>query len=147
MENASAACNLTLVVHGAIVLLLANLAGYVFFRVINASPADATRTNMWRMSHAATSTAAVFLLALGPIVPHLHLDPMPVWFFVGVTIGSTYALCLGTLLAGASGHRGTKLRRPWSNLVVYVLYVLGALGSTVAGIALLYGAVGAWLAS
>lgn len=147
MQSPAAACDLSLVLHGAIVLLLANLAGYVFFRAINASPPDAARINMWRMSHAATSTGALFLVALGPVAPHLHLEPLPRWLFVVVTVGSTYALCLGTIVAGASGHRGTKPRMPWSNLVVYFLYVLGALGSTIAGLALLYGAVGAWLAS
>jgi hypothetical protein len=34
---------------------------------------------------------------------------------------------------------------PWANVAVYVLYVVGALGSTVACLVLLYGATRAYL--
>jgi hypothetical protein len=146
MGDGAAACNLALVLHGAIILLLAQLAGYVLFRAINASPQDATRTGMWRMSHSATSMGAVFLVALGPVVPHLRLGASLSAFMVAALIGSTYALCLGTIAAGFTGHRGTRAGGPWANALVYVLYVVGALGSTAAGVVLLYGAAGAYLA-
>jgi hypothetical protein len=140
MPATQTACNLTLVVHGAIVLLLAQLAGYVFFRAINASPQDAVRTGMWRMSHSASSMGAVFLIALAPVAPHLALPPPLDRVLVAGVIASTYALCLGTLVAGFTGHRGTRARPPWPNVLVYLLYLAGALGSTVTGIVLLYGA-------
>jgi hypothetical protein len=146
MQDPVSACNLPLVLHGAIVLLLGQLAGYVFFRVIHASPQDATRVGMWRMSHSATTVGAVFLIALAPVVPHLHLAPPAASFLVATLVASTYALCLGTLAAALSGHRGTSGRKPWSNVLVYVLYVAGAVGSTAAGLVLLYGAAGACLA-
>lgn len=147
MQDATTACNVALVLHGAIVLLLAQLAGFVLFRAINASPQDATRTGMWRMSHSATSMGAVFLVALGPVVPHLRLAPPLGAFLVTALIGSTYALCLGTIAAGFTGHRGTRARGPSANVLVYFLYVVGALGSTVAGIVLLVGAARAYFAT
>ena len=143
MQDPANACNMALVLHGAIVLLLGQLAGYVFFRAIHASSQDATRVGMWRMSHSATSMGAVFLIALGPVVPHLHLSPGAMAFLVVALIASTYALCLGTIAAALSGHRGTSARGPWSNVLVYVFYVAGALGSTAAAVVLLLGAAGA----
>ena len=141
----ASACNLPLVLHGTVVLLLSQVAGYAFFHAIRASEHDATKLGQWRMSHAASSAGAVFLIALGPVVPHLELGPLPVGALVGVLVVSTYGLCLGTLVAAVSGHRGARPHLPWSNLVVYLLYVLGALGSTVAAIALVYGAARAEL--
>ena len=146
MQDAAAACNLALVLHGAIVLLLGQGAGYAFFRTINASPQDATRTGMWRMSHAATSAGAVLLFALAPIVPRLDIAPGLSGFLVAVLIASTYALSLGTIAAALTGHRGTSARRPASNVLVYGLYLAGALGSTAGGLVLLYGAARSYLA-
>jgi hypothetical protein len=140
MQPPVTACNMQLVLHGAIVLLLGQLAGYVFFRAIHAAPENATRTGMWRMSHAATTMGAVFLIALAPVVPHLRLSSGAATFLVIALIASTYALCVGTVVAALSGQRGTRPRGPSANVVVYVLYVAGALGSTAAGVVLLYGA-------
>jgi hypothetical protein len=136
-----------LVLHGTIVLLLSQVAGYAFFRAIHRSTQqDSARAGMWRMSHAACSAGAVFLIALGPVVPHLRLAPFAAAFLVDTLVASTYALSLGTVIAGFSGHRGTERRLPWSNLATYVLYVLGALGSTIAAVMLLYASARAYLA-
>ncbi|HEY3815892.1 MAG TPA: hypothetical protein VGL81_01915 [Polyangiaceae bacterium] len=145
MQDTAAACNLALVLHGAIVLLLGQAAGYAFFRAINASPQDAARIGMWRMSHAATSMGAVLLLALAPVVPRLDAASGLSAFLVAVLIASTYALSLGTIAAGFSGHRGTTAKGPWSNVLVYGLYLAGALGSTAGGLVLLYVAARSYL--
>jgi len=138
-------CNMAMVFHGAIILLLSQLAGYAFFRAINKQSQE--RTAMWRMSHAASSAGAVFLIALGPVVPHLHLTRLTGPVLVASLIFSTYALCLGTVVAAASGARGTRPRLPWPNLLAYALYVVGALGSSVAGLVLLFAAAKPYFAS
>jgi hypothetical protein len=135
-----------LVFHGAIVLLLSQLAGYALLFAINAPQQDATKLGMWRMSHAACSAGAVFLIALGPVVSHLLLTPGQAALLVHSLVVSTYGLTLGTVVAGISGHRGTRLRRPWSNMIAAVLYVVGVLGSTISGGLLMYGAARAYLA-
>src|SRR5262249_52125583 len=99
-----APCNVSPVLHGAIVLLLGHGAGYASFRAIALSPQDTTKIGMWRMSHSATSMGAVFLIALGPVVPHLSMSPPLAGFLVTTLIASTYALCLGTVAASVSGH-------------------------------------------
>ena len=53
---------------------------------------------------------------------------------------------LHTIVAGISGHRGTERSKPWPNALVYGLYVVGAVGSTVGGVLLLYGATQAYFA-
>lgn len=147
MQVTAGACNIPLVLHGTIVLLLSQVAGYAFFRALAGAEHDGARTGMWRMSHAACSAGAVFLIALGPVVPHLSFLPLPAAIVVDALIVSTYALCLGTVVAGWSGHRGIRPAGPWSNGAVYVLYVTGALGSTLSALALLWGATRAYLAS
>jgi len=138
-------CNLALVFHGAVILLLSQIAGYAFFRAINTRPQETIA--MWRMSHAATSAGAVFLIALGPVVPHLRVTPALSVLLVSSLIVSTYALCLGTVLAAATGRRGTRPELPWPNLITYLLYVVGAIGSTVGGVVLLFAAARMYLVS
>jgi hypothetical protein len=146
MQVTAGACNIPLVLHGTIVLLLSQLAGYAFFRALAGAHHDSARTGMWRMSHAACSAGAIFLIALGPVLPHLSLVPLPAAIVVDALIASTYALCLGTVVAGWSGQRGIRPGGPRSNRAVYVLYLAGALGSTLSGLALLWGATRAYFA-
>lgn len=133
--------NLALIVHGALVLVLAQAIGFAFFRSIQRD----TAVQLWRMSHAATSAGAVFLIALGPVLPHLVLAPVPEALVADALIGSTYLLAAGTIVAAASGQRGTSARPPWPNRIVFVLYVAGAIISTLAALALLFGSVRAYL--
>jgi hypothetical protein len=63
---------------------------------------------------------------------------------VATLTASTYALCIGTIAAGISGHRGVQPAKPWPNALVYGLYLLGAVGSTASGVLVLYGAVRAY---
>jgi hypothetical protein len=136
----AATCDLTLVLHGALVLLLAQFTGYAFFRAINACDLPGPEVGMWRMSHAACSAGAVLLIALGPVVPHLRLGPTPGVLLRYALIMSTHALCVGTVVAAWSGHRGTRPRGPMSNFTAYVLYLIGAIGSTVSALIFAYGA-------
>jgi hypothetical protein len=146
MQAMAASCNIPLIFHGAVILLLSQVAGYALFFAIKRSPQDATRVGMWRMSHAACSAGAVFLIALGPVVPHLPLSPGLFTFLVDTLIVSTYGLSVGTVVAGFSGHRGMSLKLPWSNRIASVLYLIGVLGSTLSGLVLMYGAVLAYMA-
>jgi hypothetical protein len=141
----AAACDLSLVLHGAILLLLSQVAGYAFFRAINGRDPEAI--GMWRMSHAACSAGAVLLIALGPVAPHLRLRQELALLLDCSLIVSSYALCVGTVVAASSGHRGTRPRGPAANLAVYVLYVVGALGSTLSALVFVWGAARAYVAS
>jgi hypothetical protein len=138
-------CDLSLVFHGAIVLIVSQLAGYAFFRALRAGEKASARAALWRMSHSACSAGAVFLIALAPVVPHLRLDSLPNAILVRSLVFSTYALCIGTVIAAASGQRGTRPGQSVASIAVYGLYVIGALGSTLGAIILLYGATRAYL--
>jgi len=137
------ACNLALIVHGGIVLMLSQAAGYAFFHALR--HAGEERVAMWRMSHAASSAGAILLIAVGPVVPQLSLSPTLEAALADLWIGATYALCVGTIVAAVSGSRGRNADRPWSNRAVYVLYVAGALGSTFATLLLVYAAARAYV--
>jgi hypothetical protein len=141
----ASACDLSLVLHGAILLLLSQVAGYAFFRAINRR--DPETIGMWRMSHAACSAAAVLLIALGPVAPHLRLRHELAVLLDGALIGSSYAFCVGTVIAASSGHRGTKPRGPAANVAVYVLYVVGAVASTLSALVFAWGAASAYFAA
>ncbi len=139
--------------NGCVLLLLSQAVGYAFLWAIRRQPAPAAgeraagTVERWRMSHAATSAGALFLLVLGPVAPHLRLGPAAARLLDALVIVSTYGLCLGTVVAGFSGQRGTQLRHPWPNLLAYALYLVGAVGSTAAGGLLLYGAGRAYAAA
>lgn len=141
----TAICDMALVLHGSILLLLSQVAGFAYFRVIRAQCPPEPAAGMWRMSHAATSAGALLLIALGPVVPQLLLSPATRTLLVAAMIVSSYALGLGTVLAAASGHRGTRPGLPWANLSVYVLYVVGALVSTLGALLLCFAAARTYL--
>jgi hypothetical protein len=125
-------CDLRFVLHGAIILMLSQLAGFAFARAIRNGGSD-----RWRMSHAACSAGGILLVALAPVAPHLAIDAT---FFAIAWVASTYALCVGTVVAAITGHRGIDSGPPSMNRLVYALYLMGALGTTVATLALIYGA-------
>jgi hypothetical protein len=81
------------------------------------------------MSHAATSMGVVLLLALAPVVPHLRLAP-----FATALLVTTLIVC-----RDLRASRNTPAR-PWPNVLVYGLYVVGAGLSTAAGVRLHNGA-------
>ena len=140
--------DLLLILHGCIILLISQVAGYAFFFALRGKkpevPGERTAAERWRMSHAACSAGAVFLLVLGPIAPHLRLEAAAARWLDGLLIVSTYGLCLGTVVAGFSGHRGMTPRGPWPAVLANIFYIIGVLGSTAGGLLLMYGAWGAF---
>jgi hypothetical protein len=133
--DTASVCNLALALHGSIVLVVSQVVGYAFFRAIRTE----ANAQTWRMSHAACSAGATFLIALAPVVPHLD-PPVSTGALVGLLVVSTYALSIGTVIAAVAGHRGVAPALPWSNRIVYALYLVGAITASLAGIALVIGA-------
>jgi hypothetical protein len=125
---------------------MSQCAGYAFFRAINARDPQSPQVGMWRMSHAACSAGAVLLIALAPVAPHLRLSPKLAVVLTYSLVVSTHALSVGTIVAACSGHRGTRPRGPIPNLAVYLLYMVGALGSSLSALVFAYGAAGAYFA-
>ena len=106
-------CDLRFVLHGGIILMLSQLGGFVFARAIRSGDSD-----RWRMSHAACSAGGVLLIALAPVAPHLAIGTT---LLASLWIGSTYALCVGTVVAAITGRRGIESGGPPMNQIVYAL--------------------------
>ena len=131
-----------LILHGGIILLMGLLSGIPFGRAIVHGKPEAT-VRGWRVAHSGITMGGVLLLALSSVVPHLELSlwarALLVWAFIGSSYGFTVALPLGAHY----GHRGLTPGPPFWNRIVYLGNIIGAFGSLVGTLILLWGAFAA----
>ena len=125
---------LHVILHGAIVLLVGLLCGLLFgFVATRAAGEDAARA--WRVAHSGTAAIGVMLIAIGAILPRLRLADRAGSLLVWSLIVSAYVFTSGVIVAAFTGARGLKAGASPLDAVVFLAYVIGALGGLL-GVAL-----------
>ncbi len=130
-----------LILHGAILSLLASLGGGVYGRMIVARGATEEQRQAWRLVHSAGSLAGVALVALGAAVPVLAPSPEARGVLVWSALATGYLFLLGMVVAAVTGQRGLRPGGSPGNQVVYAAYVLGSVATLVLWGALIWAAV------
>lgn len=125
----------TLVVHGAIVLLLGIVTGIPFWLAIILHRSEAT-IRSWRVAHTTLITAGLMLLVVATIVPHMSLGPSLQPWLEWSLIASGYGFAFAFIIGAVVGQRGLNPLPPGVNTVFFVGHLIGATGSLV-GIAIL----------
>lgn len=120
-----------LILHGAIILFLANLMGFPLGRAKASKRSSPEKTEAWRMAHSANTGFGVFLLAVAGIFSHLVLTETMDCVIATSLISSGYGFLTGTFIAAITGHRGLKIKGPFVNYVAFGCYMVGVLGSMV----------------
>ena len=128
-----------LLFHGAIILLLALLAGIPYGRAILKKEAE-SHIFAWRVAHSALTIGAILMFALVPILSLLNVDLKVMWSIAMLFIVSGYAFSFALYLGPAVGHRGLSYRGPLPAKLVYFGNSIGALTSLLGGFILLYAA-------
>ena len=123
--------------HGAVVLLIGLLCGAPYGRAINrGSPAHVTAA--WRLAHGSLPISAAIMFAICAVLSALPIADSLRWIIAISLIISSYAFCISLPLAATVGHRGLSSGGPLSAKLVFAGNSLGALGSLVAAVALVY---------
>jgi hypothetical protein len=129
-----------LILHGGIVLLVGLLSGAGFGSAISRGQSEAT-VRAWRVAHPGIVMGGVLLLALGPVVPHLRLSAAALTALVWSFVSSSYAFAIALPLGAHYGYRGLSGAPPLLNRVVYAGNIIGAAGSLIGTLLLVWGAL------
>jgi hypothetical protein len=129
-----------LILHGGIVLLVGLLSGAGLGSAINRGKSEAT-VRAWRVAHSGIVLGGVMLLALGPVMPHLRLGAAALTALVWSWVASSYAFAIVLPLGAHYGYRGLSGGPPFMNRVVYAGNIIGAAGSLVGTLLLVWGAL------
>lgn len=130
-----------LILHGAIILFLANLMGFPLGRAKSSKRSSPEKTEAWRMAHSANTGFGVFLLAVAGIFQYLVLSPGQSWTLIMALIFSGYGFLTGTFIAAMTGQRGLKMRGPLLNWCAFACYLIGVSGSMIGVPMIIYGAL------
>jgi hypothetical protein len=131
-----------LILHGGIILLVGLLSGAGFGSAIVRGKAEAT-VRAWRVAHSGLVMGGVLLLALALVVPQLRLRGSVLALLVWMFVASSYGFAVALPVAAHYGHRGLTSDPPFLNRVVYAGNIIGAAGSLVGTLILLWGAYAA----
>jgi hypothetical protein len=123
--------------HGAVVLLIGLVCGAPYGRAIRRGlPAHVSAA--WRLAHGSLPMGAAIMLAVGGVLSSLSISDSLRWTIAAALTISSYAFCVSLPLAAVVGHRGLSPGGPISAKLVFVGNSLGAFGSLVAAILLVY---------
>ncbi len=128
-----------LILHGSITLLVGLICGWPMGRAI-VRGAQASTITAWRVAHSGLALGGTLLFAVGAILPIVALAPIwatiLAWAFILSAYGFVVALPYGAYI----GERGLQ-PTSGSGSIVYWGNMVGALGSLIGAIILVFGAL------
>lgn len=114
---------LHVILHGAIVLTIGLLCGLPF---------GAVAARAWRVAHAGGAALGVMLIAIAAVLPRLRLTDLAASLLAWSLIASAYSFTGGVVLAAITGARGLQAAGSAADVIVFLDYLVGALGTLVA---------------
>lgn len=108
--------------HGVAVLTVSVVAGLVLWRVLD----HGNDGDNWHLVHASGTARGIYLIALAAII---DLPELPAWLLrtaVWLTIVFSWASLAAMIIRAFSGELGFHPGGSVTNLVVFLLYALGA---------------------
>ena len=129
----------TMVLHGAVVVVLGLLAGLPYGLVVTGALAGETRA--WSMAHLEGVLNGLLVLAVAAVFRRLHLSEgqkrLVVWSLVLMAYGNLVASVVGAVF----GVRGLEPTTPAVNLLVYGLFMVAVVAAFVGLGLVVYGAI------
>lgn len=107
--------------HGALILTLSILAGFMIYRAM----LHGTREAGWHLLHAGGTARGVMLFAFAAIIDLVALDDVYVAWFVWLMIVFAWTSTMAMLIAAATDDRGHHFSGSFANRIVYALYAVG----------------------
>ena len=128
-----------LVFHAAVILLFGLLLGAPYAKAIKRN-APAHIVNSWRVAHLSLPIGATLMLAAAAVLTLLAVSAPVIWVIAVALIVSGYGFCVSTPLAAITGQRGLSSDGAGLGKLVYAGNMVGAWGSIVGAVALLWAA-------
>jgi hypothetical protein len=135
-----------LTLHGAIVILVGLLAGIPYGRAIT-SKEDENKVRGWRVAHSGLAMGGTMMIAFSAVLSNLKLDPIFSSIFVWSTVISGYGFCIALPYGAWVGYRGLSIEKTIQNNIVYAGNIIGAIGSLIGTLVLIFGCLQTMLAS
>ena len=126
-----------LLFHASIVFLIGLLCGAPYGQAIVKKKNNEV-IRAWKLAHGALSLGATTMIAMAAILSFLQVDELVQWVFAITFIVSGYGFCVALTIEPFVGDRGLSWSGVWSNKVVFVGNVIGALGSLIGSFILVY---------
>ncbi len=128
-----------LLLTGSIVLLVGLLSGAPMGQAINKRLSEDT-VRGWRVAHTGLTMGGVMMFTVALVLPQLVLtsllNSIAAWAFVSSSVGFTIGLPLGAW----KGQRGLRPKPSGVNTIVYLGNIIGAWGSLIGTVLMIYGA-------
>ena len=131
-----------LIFHGSVILLAGLLCGAPSGRAIVRGKSAAV-VQAWRLAHLSLPIGAILLFAISAVAQHLQMSGFLLTLMVWAFIVSGYAFTVALPLGAHYGHRGLTSGPPFLNRVVYLGNIVGAIGSLLGALLLVWGAFSA----
>jgi len=126
-----------LLFNGSIVLLIGLLCGAPYGSAIVKKESDEI-IRAWKLAHGALSLGATTMIAMAAAFPLLSFNTTLLWAICIAYIISGYGFCFALTLEPFVGDRGLSWTGKWSNKIVYIGNVVGALSSLIGTFILVY---------
>ena len=130
--------SLQLVFHGAIVILVGLLSGIPYGSAINKKKDEST-IRAWRVAHSGLAMGGTTMIATAAVIDLLDINAIALSILVWSSVISGYGFCLALPYGAWVGHRGLAVGKTFQSNIVYLGNVVGAWGSLVSTIALIFG--------
>ena len=130
--------SLQLLFHGAIVMLVGLLSGIPYGSAINQNK-DESVIRAWRVAHSGLAMGGTTMIAIAAVIDRLDINAIALSILVWSSVISGYGFCIALPYGAWVGHRGLAVGKTIESNIVYVGNVVGAWGSLVSTIALIFG--------
>ena len=127
---------------GSLVILAGLLLGFPLRYAIVKKKEEIV--NAWRAAHSILVMDGLFMLVVGLAIPYLILDGLSVWVLVWSLVASGYGFVVAFTIGAWKGIRGLTAEPFGLNTLLFGAHVIGALGSLVGIVILIYGFFGAF---
>ncbi len=126
-----------LLFHASIVLLIGLLCGVPYGQAIVNKKSDEV-IRAWKLAHGALSLGATTMIGMAAILSSLQVDTGIQWAIAITFIISGYGFCIALTIEPFVGDRGLSWSGIWSNKVVFIGNIIGALSSLIGTLIIVY---------
>jgi len=131
-------CTKCLLLNGSVVLLVGLLSGVPMgLTIIQKKGRETIRA--WRVAHSTLIMDGLLVIIVGLVVPSLSLGELASWILVWSLVISAYGFVLALTIGAWKGYRGLTPEPYGINTILYGGHIIGALGSLVGVVMLIYG--------
>ena len=123
-----------LIFHGAIIILIGLFSGLIYWQMIIRKKSPEV-IHVWQMAHVFLVIEGMFIVIMGPVIPHLALNGLAVRIFVWMMVSSGYGFSWAFIGGAWKGYRGLTPKPYGLNTILFLGHFIG-MGGSLIGVAM-----------